>query len=77
VVHDLPMCGKVGTSQGIEALRKDSKALCDWSNEWQMNFNVDKCKVLKFGVKNIKAVYKMGKLKLAEITEEKDLGGYN
>lgn len=45
------MYGKVGTSQGIDALRKDLEALNDWSEKWQMNFNIDKCKVMHFGAK--------------------------
>ena len=39
-----------------------------------MSFNVDKCKVMHFGKNNAKAEYKMSEWKLAEMTEEKDLG---
>ena len=39
-----------------------------------MSFNVDKCKVMHFGKNNAKAEYQMNERKLAEITEEKDLG---
>ena len=39
---DTKMYGKVGTSQGIDALRKDLEALCDWSDKWQLKFNVNK-----------------------------------
>ena len=71
---DTKMYGRVGTTEGVEILRKDLEALNGWSDRWQMSFNVDKCKVMHFGKNNAKAEYKMNEQKLAEITEEKDLG---
>ena len=64
------MYGRVGTNKGIDTLRRDMEALNVWSEEWQMNFNVDKCKEMHFGKHNVKAENKMNERKLAEITEE-------
>jgi ribonucleases P/MRP protein subunit RPP40 len=71
---DTKIYGKVGTSQGIEALRKDLESLSEWSDKWQMKFNIDKCKVMHFGAKNPEAEYNMNNVKLEVISEEKDLG---
>ena len=39
------MYGRVDTNEGVDTLRKDLEALNVWSDKWQMNFNVEKCKV--------------------------------
>ena len=71
---DTKLYGKVGTSQGIEALRKDLASLSEWADKWQMKFNIGKCKVMHFGGKNSEAEYNMDNIKLEVISEEKDLG---
>ena len=45
-----------------------------WSQEWQLLFNRDKCKVLHFGKKNPRHEYTMGGHKLESSRQEKDLG---
>ena len=37
--------GTVSSDLEIEQLRSDLKELHDWSVDWQMLFNVNKCKV--------------------------------
>ena len=39
---------------GVDMLKVDLKSLCQWSVDWQMLFNVDKCKVMHFGANNSK-----------------------
>ena len=39
-----------------------------------MLFNVDKCKVMHFGINNIKVNYELNGKTLEEVTEERDLG---
>ena len=47
----------INSSTGIENLRSDSDLhnLVVWSNEWQMLFNIEKCKVMHLGYNNPKA----------------------
>ena len=45
-----------------------------WSEDWQMLFNADKCKVMHSGYNNFHADYFMSGNKLNTVTEEKDLG---
>ena len=62
-----------------EALQRDINALLQWSEDWQMAFNSDKCKVVHFGRSNPQFVYTMGGdapggTVLEHSKEEKDLG---
>ena len=53
-------------------------ALCTWSSDWLLGFNIDKCKVLHLGTNNPQYQYHMihdNTLKILDKTEcEKDLG---
>lgn len=71
---DLKVFRSVRKSTDQEALQSDLDTLVRWSEEWQMNFNVSKCKVMSLGKRKFSGLYKMGGQVLAEITQEKDLG---
>jgi len=45
-----------------------------WSVEWQILFNIDKCKVIHLGFNNSCVDYIMNGNSLKSLTEEKDLG---
>ena len=71
---DIKIMGGVSSKEDIEQIRRDLRKLYEWSNEWQLGFNLDKCKVMHIGSKNGKAEYEMGGKVLDEVEEEKDLG---
>ena len=48
-------------------------SLVAWSKEWQMLFNVEKCKVIHMGYNNIQAEYVMNDVELKCVSDEKDL----
>ena len=48
--------------------------LMEWSVEWQMLFNVDKCHIIHAGLKNKGYEYTMGGRILKEVDHEKDVG---
>ena len=48
--------------------------LTQWSTDWQMLFNVDKCHILHIGKKNPEFVYRWGTGTLESAEEEKDVG---
>ena len=56
------------------SIQNDLNKLVEWSSQWGMKFNVDKCKVLHVGKKNNNFVYKAGEHILKSVKEEKDLG---
>jgi len=64
----------INSSTAIENLRSDLHNLVAWSNEWQMLFNIEKCKVMHLGYNNPKADYVMDGSVLQCVSEEKDLG---
>ena len=43
---DTKLIARVGTVQEVERLRDDLRKLFQWTKDWQMMFNVDKCSVL-------------------------------
>lgn len=55
-------------------LQKDLNQLLEWSREWQMKFNVEKCKVMHVGSSNPRYTYEMDGSEIQVIHEEKDLG---
>ena len=54
-------------------LQKDLELLGQWADKWQMKFNADKCKVIRFGG-GTPSNYVMDGKTLENIEEEKDLG---
>lgn len=71
---DTKLFGRVSSPEQIIALQQDLIKLFDWSQDWLMLFNIDKCKVLHFGYHNILSSYELGGQVLAVAEEEKDLG---
>ena len=55
-------------------LQQDIHALSQWSDIWQLPFNIGKCKVLHIGQSNPCWRYKMAGKYLQDVEEEKDLG---
>jgi len=58
----------------VEHLRLDLQKLYDWSFDWLMLFNIEKCKSLHFCYKNAKSIYSLGGDVVKTEDEEKDLG---
>ena len=58
----------------MHTLQSDLGTLLNWANEWQMCFNVDKCKVMHFGRTNPQYTYQMNQTLLQVTDSEKDLG---
>jgi len=59
---DTKMAAVVSSEEGIEKLQSDLKKLYQWVCDWQMLFNVNKCKVIHFGQSNGdgRCVYTLG-----------------
>ena len=55
-------------------LQRDLDRLMGWVDKWQMEFNVNKCKVLHMGGHNMEFSYGLGENWLQVAEEEKDLG---
>ena len=73
---DSKIFGKAITPADRLQLQLDLDALCKWAEDWQMRFNISKCKVMHTGPRNTNCSYFMnGQLGLLNsVTEHKDLG---
>lgn len=71
---DTKLCGMVDDVEGSRILEKDLKTLFEWSEDWQMLFNIEKCSVMHTGKRNSNYIYEMGGKVLKTIDEERDLG---
>ena len=71
---DLKIFRVIGDKCDEEVLQLDLDNLVEWSNIWQMNFNVNKCKVMQLGRVKIQTSYQMGGQSLIPTDKEKDLG---
>ena len=56
-----------------EDLQQDLNSLGSWSNTWKLNFNADKCVVLKVREKE-DYVYTLNGVQLKQVKQQKDLG---
>ena len=57
---DSKVLRKVEDEEDQRRLQEEINNLCKWSEDWQMLFNAEKCKVLHFGKNNPGYSYTMG-----------------
>ncbi len=55
-------------------LQEDLRKISQWSERWEMPFNVNKCHILHVGTRNQKFDYEMNDLQLDSVQCVKDLG---
>ena len=65
---------KVNTDKDREALQCSLNALTQWAQDWKMEFNESKCKVLHIGKNNPRYGYQMNGVNLEVSDKEKDVG---
>ena len=46
---DTKICGIVDSEESYLRLQRDLDQLGQWADEWQMEFNLNKCEVMHFG----------------------------
>ena len=71
---DTKITSRVTTSAEKQELQSDLDHLIRWAEKWQMQFNVDKCKVLHIGSNNDRTNYSLNGSELCKANHEKDLG---
>ena len=52
----------------------DSDSLFNWSKLWQLNFNISKCKLMRFGHSHQYGIYTLGDIRIDSVESYKDLG---
>jgi len=71
---DTKICKEVRDSPDCRQLQADLDKLVLWAQKWQMEFNVDKCKVMHVGNTDDSSAYYMEGSELTKVICEKDLG---
>jgi len=71
---DSKLLNSVNNLQGIEDIRRDLRNLEVWAENWQMEFNTDKCSVIHLGKNNPKSIYSLCNKEIKSSTKERDLG---
>ena len=71
---DAKIFKSVRSTDDNKKLQDDFDSLTEWSTQWQLPFNVEKCKSLPIGRNNRKHIYEMDGKELDQVKEEKDLG---
>ena len=56
------------------SLQDDLRKISEWSERWEMPFNINKCHILQVGTRNHKFEYEMSGIKLQSVESVKDLG---
>ena len=72
--YDTKLFSKVGSDVNCAKLRADLRKLYNWSADWQMLFNLDKCKIMHFGYNNPNNIFLLAGHILETVDEEKDFG---
>ena len=71
---DCKVYRSVSNAEDIDILQQDINNLCQWSKDWQMVFNVKKCKVSHKGHNYAYCDYSMNGECLQSVIEDTDLG---
>ena len=71
---DTKIFSKICNKTSSNTLQDDLTKLVQWSLDSQMEFNIQKCKVMHIGYSNPGYKYLMDNRYLQEISDEKDLG---
>jgi hypothetical protein len=66
--------GQTATQEGKEKLQRALDRLCEWAQQWGMEFNVKKCVVMHLGHNNTAQEYRMNGQVLGVSEEERDIG---
>jgi ribonuclease P/MRP protein subunit RPP40 len=74
IADDTKMASIVETEDDRKKFQEGVDGLATWSKDWQLLFNVGKCKVMHFGARNKKFHYTMDGVRLEEVEVEKDVG---
>ena len=64
----------VRTIEEQDNLQEDLNSALNWSQAWQMNFNIDKCHALHMGFNSMHYPYRIDGFIIDSVPEEKDLG---
>ena len=72
--NDTKAANKIKDDQDRMNLEQSLDKLVKWAEEWDMQFNINKCKVMHLGKHNQKYKYSMNRVEIKSVEEETDVG---
>ena len=73
---DTKFFSKISHSSDVHLLQLDLDKHCAWSQDLQIAFNVEKCKEMYIGNKNLQSMYFMDGKDIGKVNDENDLEVY-
>lgn len=71
---DIKIARVIERDHDLEIFQSDLNRLVKWAEDWQMKFNLKKCKIMHIGRAGSRNSYEMDGQKLQRIEKERDLG---
>ena len=71
---DAKLYGRADTEEQREDIQKDIEAIENWTRKWQLPLNINKCRALHLGPRNVKCNYTLNGMMVQKTEAEKDLG---
>jgi hypothetical protein len=71
---DTKLCHRAFTERDRITIQEDINRLLQWSETWQMSFNVEKCSVMHVGKNNQHFQYSMNNVIMESVEQQRDLG---
>ena len=71
---DTKIASRVNTLNDIRSIQRTLDKLVAWANRWENDFNVNKCRVMHIGKRNLDFQYLMNAGWVKSVDEERDLG---
>ena len=68
------MASRVNALSDIRSMQRTFDKLVAWTNRWNMNFNVNMCRIMYIGKINLEFQYQINDGWVKSVDEERDLG---
>ncbi|KAF2355957.1 Reverse transcriptase domain [Trinorchestia longiramus] len=71
---DTKLCHRAFTERDRETIQSNLNCLLQWTETWQMSFNIEKCSVMHVGANNRHFQHTMYNIPIETVQQQKDLG---
>ncbi|KAF2345395.1 Reverse transcriptase domain [Trinorchestia longiramus] len=71
---DTKICHRAFTERDRATIQSDLNRLLQWTETWQMSFNIEKCSVMHVGANTQHFQHTMDDILIATVQQQKDLG---
>ncbi|KAF2354420.1 Reverse transcriptase domain [Trinorchestia longiramus] len=72
--NDTKLCHRAFTERDRATIQSDLNRLLQWTETWQMSFNIEKCSVMHVGANNRHFQHTMYNIPIETVQQQRDLG---